>query len=99
MLIVRRRKMACSTVSSKGQVTIPSQVRERMGIYQGTQLLFVDDGDRILVYKLEGDLESVYGAFPHKGKKPIDFKALREETAKKVAKETGRVFEKGSRTG
>lgn len=90
--------MAYSTVSSKGQVTIPSEVRERMGLYQGTKLLFVDDGDRILVYKVEDDLESVFGAFPHKGKKPIDFKALREDMEEKVAEASMRVFEKGSRT-
>ena len=51
------------------------------------------------VREVEDNLESVFGAFPHKGKKPIDFKALREETAEKVAEETMRVFEKGSRTG
>ena len=40
--------MAYSTVTSKGQVTIPKVVRERMGIDEGTVLIFVDDGDRIL---------------------------------------------------
>ncbi len=91
--------MAYSTVSSKGQVTIPSEVRERMGIYQGTKLLFVDDGDRILVYKLEGDLESAYGSLPYKGRKPIDFKAVRKEAEKYAAEQVVRSLKKGTRTG
>ncbi|MDD3719642.1 MAG: AbrB/MazE/SpoVT family DNA-binding domain-containing protein [Actinomycetota bacterium] len=76
--------MAYSTVTSKGQVTIPKVVRERMGIDEGTRLIFVDDGDRILVYKFESDLESLYGAVKHTGP-PIDFAALKREAGKAVA--------------
>jgi antitoxin PrlF len=79
--------MAYSTVTSKGQVTIPKGVRKRMGIDEGSRLLFVDDGDRILVYKLEGDLESLYGAVKHTGP-PIDFRRLKEEIAEEIAKES-----------
>ncbi len=94
--------MAYSTVSSKGQVTIPSQVRERMGIYQGTQLLFVDDGDRILVYKVEGDLESAYGCVAlQRARSPVDFKALSGKRAAKYAAEETVVgsLKRGARTG
>ncbi len=76
--------MTYSTVTSKGQVTIPKVVRERMGIDEGTRLVFVDDGDRILVYKIESGLESLYGAVKHEGP-PIDFAALKREVGKAIA--------------
>lgn len=77
--------MTYSTVTSKGQVTIPKAVRERMGITEGSRLVFVDDGDRILVYRIEPDLESLYGAVKHEGP-PIDFKRLKEEVAVEIAR-------------
>jgi antitoxin PrlF len=78
--------MAYSTVTSKGQVTIPKAVRKRMGIDEGSRLLFVDDGDRILVYKVEGGLEDLYGMVEHTGP-PIDFRRMKEEIAAEIAKE------------
>lgn len=81
--------MAYSTVTSKGQVTIPKAVRDRMGIDEGSKLVFVDDGDRILVYKIESDLESLYGAVKHEGP-PIDFKRLRDEIAVEIARDATR---------
>ena len=76
--------MAYSTVTSKGQVTIPKAVRDRMGIEEGSRLVFVDDGDRILVYKVEADLAGLYGAVKHEGP-PIDFTALKREVGKAIA--------------
>ncbi len=40
-------------VTSKGQVTIPKGVRERAGIAPGTQLVFDDRGDEIIVRRLD----------------------------------------------
>ncbi len=78
--------MAYSMVTSKGQVTIPKTVRDRMGIEEGTRLVFIDDGDRILVYKIDNDLASAFGAVRHEGP-PIDFKRLREKIAAEIAKD------------
>jgi antitoxin PrlF len=78
--------MSYSVATSKGQVTIPKAVRDRMGIKEGTRLIFVDDGDRILVYKVDDDLASVYGAVKHEGP-PIDFHELKERMAEDVARE------------
>lgn len=85
--------MAYSTVTSKGQVTIPKAVRDRMGIEEGSRLVFVDDGDRILVYKVDDDLASVYGAVKHEGP-PIDFKRLREDVTTEIAKDATRKMKK-----
>lgn len=41
-------------ITSKGQVTIPQDVRERHGFLPGTEVLFVDDGDAVRLVKEEG---------------------------------------------
>ncbi|WP_048148662.1 AbrB/MazE/SpoVT family DNA-binding domain-containing protein [Palaeococcus ferrophilus] len=46
-------------VSSKGQVVIPKEVRERLGIKEGEYLLLVQEGDLILMKKLDIDVEEI----------------------------------------
>ena len=41
-------------ITSKGQVTIPQEVRERHGLLPGTEVLFVDDGNEVRLVKAEG---------------------------------------------
>ncbi|MGB7584083.1 MAG: AbrB/MazE/SpoVT family DNA-binding domain-containing protein [Terriglobales bacterium] len=38
-----------STISSKGQVTVPQRIRERLGLAPGDRLEFVVDGDRTVI--------------------------------------------------
>ncbi|MEN3047417.1 MAG: AbrB/MazE/SpoVT family DNA-binding domain-containing protein [Candidatus Caldarchaeales archaeon] len=40
-----------STVSEKGQVTIPKEVRELLGLRPGVRVLFVIEGDRVFMVK------------------------------------------------
>lgn len=41
-----------ATVSQKGQVTIPKQLRDRLGIRTGEVLDFCDEGGRLVVTKV-----------------------------------------------
>lgn len=43
-----------SRITSKGQVTIPKQIREEMGLLPGTEVEFVRKGHEIQVRKLSG---------------------------------------------
>jgi AbrB family looped-hinge helix DNA binding protein len=38
-----------STISSKGQVTVPQEIRNRLGLTTGDRLDFVIDGDRTVI--------------------------------------------------
>lgn len=41
------------TVTSKGQVTVPEEIRERRKIRTGTKLLFLEDGEDLRVITME----------------------------------------------
>ena len=42
-------------ITSKGQVTIPKQIREEMGFLPGTEVEFVNDGGEVRVRKIVAD--------------------------------------------
>jgi AbrB family looped-hinge helix DNA binding protein len=42
-------------VTSKGQVTIPQRIREKLGIAPNSEVDFVEDGDRVYLLKKSGN--------------------------------------------
>ncbi len=50
-------------VSEKGQITVPKQLRERLGIRPGDELEVVDEGGRLVLSKAtdEDPVAAVYG--------------------------------------
>lgn len=50
-----------ATVSSKGQVVIPSDVRRLLGLTQGSVLRFVVDGDNVRLLAAGGDIRKLKG--------------------------------------
>ncbi len=54
--------MATSTVSSKGQITIPKQVRDRLGVHQGDRIEFVvDSGGSVSLRPLKRSVRELAG--------------------------------------
>ena len=89
--------MPTSTLTSKGQITIPREIRERWGLRQGDRLIFrFDEGGRLTVEpaapKLLGDLP---GFLHHRaGKRPATIEemdeAVRQRAARRFRRETRR---------
>lgn len=76
------------TVTSKGQVTIPSRLRRELGIVEGERLLIVREGNAIKIIpvpklsKLAGVDEEIF-----RGKKPSEeIEAVRREWTKEFEK-------------
>jgi AbrB family looped-hinge helix DNA binding protein len=76
------------TVTSKGQITIPSKLRKELKIEEGEKLLVIREGDTIKIVpmprlsKLAGIDKDVF-----KGKKPSkDIEAIRKEWTKEFEK-------------
>jgi len=60
--------MPSSRISSKGQVTIPQEVRERLGLRAGDRVEFVAEGDKTVLRPArshENPFERYIGALPH----------------------------------
>ena len=48
-------------ITSKGQVTIPQDIREQLGLLPNTEVEFVVDGGAVRIVKAEGNLPSTRG--------------------------------------
>jgi len=68
-----------STVTTKGQVTIPKSIRERYGIRPQDKIDFRIEGDRIVLVVVK-TLRDLRGAVPSRGGDP----ALERSTAKEA---------------
>lgn len=78
--------MVVSTITSKGQTTIPKEIRERYHLKAHDRLLFKPDGDRIIIKPISGTIIGLRGAFSVRRK--INFHKLRRKMEKYITKET-----------
>ena len=53
--------MRNSTLTSKGQVTIPAEVRRRLGLHPGDHVGFIVDGDEVRLVRKERRIEAAFG--------------------------------------
>jgi len=67
-----------STVTSKGQITLPSKIRKKMGVETGDTILF-DDIDGTIVIRRVKNIENFFNTLP-----PLDFD-LKEKLAETIA--------------
>ena len=68
--------LMATKVSAKGQVVIPKQLREALGINPGDELLMVRSGDRIIVMKKPGSfVEALRGLGKEiwEGVEPVEY--------------------------
>ncbi len=68
--------LIATKVSTKGQVVIPKELREALGIKPGDELLMVRSGDRIIVMKKpESFVEALRGLGKEvwEGVEPVDY--------------------------
>jgi AbrB family looped-hinge helix DNA binding protein len=80
--------MPVSTLTSKGQVTIPKNVRERLHLRTGDKLDFrVEEDGTIRVYPISRKVSEVFGLLAEK--------AGRAYTAEETRKKLRRAFKKG----
>jgi AbrB family looped-hinge helix DNA binding protein len=72
--------MPSTTLTSKGQVTIPKDLRERLGLKPFDRIEFEVVGDETLQLRKAGpSLEDVVGIFPALGHSDAEMKRLTRE--------------------
>lgn len=57
----RHIAMRTSTVTSKGQITIPAALRKQMGIRQGAEVAFMVEDGKVVLVPVPNDIEAAFG--------------------------------------
>jgi len=78
------RIMSTATVTSKGQITIPVEVRQRLGIDAGDRVEFVEIAEREFVIKpIVDDVRSLKGML-RPPKQPVSTQMMRDAVRRKA---------------
>ncbi|MDR0774295.1 MULTISPECIES: AbrB/MazE/SpoVT family DNA-binding domain-containing protein [unclassified Candidatus Tisiphia] len=70
-------KAHCSTVTSKGQVTIPSYIRNKLHLSSGSKLEFIMQDDSFIVVPINKPVKNLKGILP-KPKTPLSIEDMNE---------------------
>ena len=75
--------MAAATITSKGQITIPAQVRAAMGVDAGDRLEFVEVGKgEFNIVPATRSVRELNGMLYRKGRKPVSIEEMNAAIAK-----------------
>jgi len=75
--------MAAATITSKGQVTIPVQVRAALGVDAGDRIEFVEVGKgEFNIVAATRSVKELNGLLYRKGRKPISIEEMNAAIAK-----------------
>ena len=75
-----------TTLTEKGQVTIPLEIRRRLGLHPHDKVSFEVEGDVVKIRRAASKLLEGFGAVTSR-KRPEDFRELREAFERGVAEE------------
>ena len=76
-----------TTITEKGQVTIPQEIRRIMGLHPHDRVRFEVRGELVTITRASSRLLAGFGAVTP-GHQPEDFRKLREAFEKGVAEDT-----------
>ena len=80
--------MTVVTASSRGQIVIPKEIRDKMGLKPGDEVTFIKKEWGILMVPVRDDLENLMGSVDVEGQQ--DFEKVREEFKRKRGKVRGK---------
>lgn len=83
--------MATATMTSKGQMTLPKDVRDDLGLKPGDKLDIVKQGNQYFLRPRNVRAEDLYGILHRPGDTPLTVEALDEELGKALAEEDERI--------
>ena len=84
--------MSIATVTSKGQVTIPKEVREVLRIEAGDRIDFiVESENRVVVRKPGREIKDLYGLLYRRGRKALTVEEMDRAIGRHHARENARI--------
>jgi antitoxin PrlF len=76
--------MPSSTITSKGQVTVPKRVRDFLTVRTGDRLDFIiEDNERVVIRPGTASVEDLKGALHRKGRRAITLEEMEEAIAER----------------
>jgi antitoxin PrlF len=80
-------KMPIAVLTSKGQVTIPKDVRKALNLKPSEKVIVVVEGEHAILKPLKGNILDLGGSIKIQEKeKPVHFQKVRGEVQKRIAK-------------
>ncbi len=77
--------MLATRVGRRGQIVLPKEVRMKIKVVEGDQIVFIIDGEQVVIKPVTHNLLSLRGSVKATGKQ--DFDAVRNQVkAKRAAK-------------
>lgn len=73
--------MAAATLTSKGQITLPKAVRDRLGVSSGDRVEFIETEGGYLVVPATRDIRTLKGIVP-KPRQPVSIEQMKKSIAK-----------------
>jgi AbrB family looped-hinge helix DNA binding protein len=80
------------SITSKGQTTVPKEVRERLGLGTGTRLEWVVQGDHAIVKPRKLRAVDLAGILHRPGMKAISLEEMKEAVSRAAAEEDDRII-------
>jgi len=76
--------MKAYTITPKGQVTIPAEIREKLKLYPGDKIIYEDTSVGILIKPVKKDLLADFGFLKERGHSK-NLEEIRKSVRKKIA--------------
>lgn len=81
--------MPTATVTSKGQITIPKDIRDRLKLHPGDSVDFVVEQDgRVLIRQATLDIRILEGILHRQGMRPVSLHDMQQVIRKRAAQRT-----------
>lgn len=64
--------MLISTITQKGQVTIPASLREQLNLHCGDKVEFLSENGKVIVKKVKNDVKAAFGLYKTKRKVTLE---------------------------
>jgi AbrB family looped-hinge helix DNA binding protein len=79
--------MPVAVLTSKGQMTIPKEVRKALKLKPSGKVIITVEGNQAILKPLRGNILDIGGSIKISAKeKPVEFHRVREEVKKRIAK-------------
>ena len=81
--------MPTSTLTTRGQTTVPKPIREALGLQPGDRIEFILDGDQVVLRRAGADLSALDGMLDRSEREPISIEQMNEAIREATSKDAG----------